>query len=85
MRHEMVEIFKDNNWIFDEYMIYRHFGEYQICIEFCIGDFCVGIYKATELQEPKKATQDILEALLVASQLEEKYNNNISVINKKIL
>lgn len=85
MKHKMVELFRENNWVFEEYMIYRNFGEYQICIEFCIGDFCVGIYKATELQEPKITTYDILEALVAASQLEEKYNKSVSVINKKIL
>ena len=60
-------------WIFNEYYCYKMFGEYEIDIEFCIGDYCVGIYKDQELLEPKLREPDFIQALIRASYLQRIY------------
>lgn len=57
-------------WVFNELYCYKMFGEYEIDIEFCIGDFCVGIYKDQELVEPKLREPDFIQALLSAGNLQ---------------
>lgn len=64
-------------WIFEEYRMYKKVGDKEIDIEFCIGDFCVGIYdKHLELLEDKIRCTSILEAFVMSSMLKDKYSDH---------
>lgn len=61
-------------WVFEDYRMYKKFKNYEIDIEFCIGDFCVGIYdKNLELLEDKIRCTSVLEAFVMSYVLQDKY------------
>ncbi len=65
---------EDNGWTFEEYRMYKKVGRREIDIEFCIGDYCLGIYdEEYSLIEPKDRCKTLLEAYVKSVVLEDKY------------
>lgn len=60
--------FKDLGWKFSEYSMEKKVGNRSICIEFCMGDFCVGLYSEPDkgLIEPKKRCETLIDAVAKA-------------------
>lgn len=61
-------------WKIEDYHIAYTQGDYQVCMEFCIGDFCVGVYHKSEtgmwdLIEQKERIEDFTYAFLRATDL----------------
>ena len=83
LQHAVIEAFKENDWTFDVNIVFKKIENYTIIIEFCLDDFCVGIYEGQKLLEAKRSEVDIVEALLCAAKLEEKYCQTISLIHNK--
>lgn len=65
---------KQLGWVFEEHRMYKKVGDKEIDIEFCISDFCVGIYdKNLELLEDKIRCTSVLEAFVMSYVLQDKY------------
>jgi len=65
---EQKKLMKKQGWKFDEYSMEKIFSDRSVCIEFCIGDFCVGLYSepGKGLLEPKKRCESFIEAITTA-------------------
>lgn len=71
---KIVEKLKKEGWIFEQFRCYKKVGKLEIDIEFCIGDFCLGIYdESLSLLEPKQRCDNFWEAFIKSLLLEEKY------------
>lgn len=50
---------------------------YEITVEFCIGDHCVGVFdEELSIMEPKFRAKNLAEAFKAAMKFEKKYFNN---------
>lgn len=72
---KLVKELKSKGWKLDkDFYIYKKVGDKEMDIEFCIGDFCLGIYdKDKWLIEPKQRCKNFMEAYIKSFLLEEKY------------
>lgn len=61
-------ILKKTGWKFEDYYVEKKYKGYFISIEFCIGDYCTGLYskKGKWLLESKFGCRDFTEAYLRA-------------------
>lgn len=62
MPEGMIEALTKEGWIFSDHYCHLPLGEYEIGIEFCIGDFCVGTYRDGELVKTKTTVPTWIEA-----------------------
>lgn len=64
-------------WVFEDYRMYKKFKHYEVDIEFCIDDFCLGIYdkQTLELLEPKQRCSSLMEAYVLAHLIIQEYEN----------
>lgn len=61
-------------WKWHKFYITKKVGTYEMAIEFCLKDRCLGIYnEGKSLLEPKIRCKGLFEALLRSLQLEAKY------------
>lgn len=74
---DWLDLLKKRGFTIDDYSIEKEFKGYHISIEFCIGDFCTGIYskKSKWLLENKKSCDTFLEALMTIGIYEMRINN----------
>jgi len=73
---DWLDLLKKLGFTIDEYSIEKEFKGYHISVEFCIGDFCTGIYskKNKWLLEKKKSCTSFIEALLNVELYEQRIN-----------
>lgn len=69
------EQLEEAGWTVHENYCFKKFPRNEIVVEFCTGDFCVGIYGAEEnLLEPKIRCKDLASAIITSVFLEDKYD-----------
>ena len=74
--HCRKEINAKKGWVKEKLYAYKMVGKYEITIEFCYGDFCVGIFdEKKDILEPKQSCPTVTDALVKAAMLAEKYKN----------
>ncbi len=73
----LVDSLKNEGWTIHEsprYAYKKLANGDEICVEFCIGDFCVGAYDEHQnLQEDKIRCDNPITAFIQAKRLEQKY------------
>lgn len=74
MPKDMYSSFKKQGWKFSDFAMEKKVNNLYIDIEFCIGDFCVGVYSKNGkwLLEPKQRCSNFIEALLVSASYEKR-------------
>ena len=68
------EKMEKHGWTFSTFYCYKKTDSFEVDIEFCIGDYCVGAYDENlNLLEPKIRNETFIQAYLNAIILLEKY------------
>ena len=74
--HCAKEVKAKKGWVKEKFYAYKMVGQFEITIEFCDGDFCVGIFNEKHLLlESKQSCPTVTDALVTAAALEKKYKN----------
>lgn len=73
MNKEQRKALREMGWKWHKFYISKYIGKYELDIEFCIGDCCVGVYENKFLVEPKYRASNFWEALWKATEFEHKY------------
>jgi hypothetical protein len=77
MDKTLIDNFTSQGFTFNDYAMEKTVNGLHICIEFCMGDYYVGVYskEGKWLLEDKKSFDNFLLALLEAHHYEERITN----------
>lgn len=73
MPKAMIEAMAKDGWVFADHYAFFKLDDYEVGIEFCIGDFCIGVYRENkydkgemDLIAEKKQAYTAEQALVMA-------------------
>ena len=73
-----VGLMQSLGWKIEQYRAFKKVGKFEVDIEFCIGDYCVGLYDENlSLLEPKHKMSDIDSAIHMGEVLARKCANSL--------